>query len=187
MLSSNLAVSSSNETSFNAFSLTEFFEINNVFKLNLLHSSAQICPNSPEPTITMSKLSLLFTKINSLFNENALKEISFDEETARLLDSIGVYSKINDLINMPTYTDLVTTDSTIVQRSPVIKAKNSFPSLMTFIPGDLEEEMLKSCIEDPNIKVLDNFIISHFESGINSYSLKNANSTIKVEAPFLIC
>ena len=52
--------------------LIEFFEINNVFKLNLLHSSAQICPNSPEPTITMSKLSLLFTKINSLFNENCL-------------------------------------------------------------------------------------------------------------------
>ena len=128
---------------------------------------------------------LLISK-NSI-NENALKEISFDDETARLLDSIGAYSKINDLINMPTYTDLVTTDSTIVQRSPVIKAKNSFPSLMTFIPGDLEKEMLKSCSEDPNIKVLDNFIISHFESGTNSYSLKNANSTIKVEAPFLIC
>ena len=58
---------------------------------------------------------------------------------------------------------------------------------MTFIPVDLDEEMLKSCSEDPNIKVLDNFIISHFESGTNYYSLKNANSTIKVEAPFLIC
>ena len=58
---------------------------------------------------------------------------------------------------------------------------------MTFIPVHLEEEMLKSCSEDPNIKVLDNFIISHFESGTNSYFLKNANSTIKVEAPFLIC
>ena len=33
----------------------------------------------------------------------------------------------------------------------------------------------------------ENFIISHFESGTNSYSLKNDNSTIKVEAPFLIC
>ncbi len=128
---------------------------------------------------------LLISK-NSI-NENALKEISFDDETARLLDSIGAYSKINGLINMPTYTDLMTTDSTIVQRSPVIKAKNSFPSLMTFTPGDIEEEMLKSCSEDPNIKVLDDFIISHFESGTNSYSLKNATSTIKVEAPFLIC
>ena len=128
---------------------------------------------------------LLISK-NSI-NENAIKEISFDDETARLLESIGVYAKIKDVINIPTYTDLVTTESTIVQRSPVIKAKNSFPSLMTFIPDDLEEKMLKSCSEDPNIKVLDNFIISHFENSTNSYSLKNANSTIKVEAPYLIC
>ena len=54
MLSNNLAVSSSNETSFIAFSLMEFFETNNVFKLNLPHSNAQIWPNRPEPTITMS-------------------------------------------------------------------------------------------------------------------------------------
>ena len=59
---------------------------------------------------------LLISK-NSI-NENALKEISFDEETARLLDSIGVYSKINDLINMPTYTDLVRTCLLYTSPSP---------------------------------------------------------------------
>ena len=40
-------------------------------------------------------------------NENAINESSFDDETARLLERIGVYSKINDLINTPSFTDLV--------------------------------------------------------------------------------
>ena len=73
---------------------------------------------------------LLISK-NSI-NENALKEISFDDETARLLDSIGAYSKINDLINMPTYTDLMTTDSTIcllyTSPSPRDRQKSRMPS-----------------------------------------------------------
>ena len=59
--------------------------------------------------------------------------------------------------------------------------------LIKFCYKAVEEKMLKSCSDDPNIKVLDDFIIYHFESGTNSYSLKNANNTIKVEAPFLIC
>ena len=37
----------------------------------------------------------------NFINENTLNEVSFDDETARLLDSIGVYSMINDLINTP--------------------------------------------------------------------------------------
>ncbi len=121
------------------------------------------------------------------FNENTIKEVSFDDETARLLDSIQVYSKIKDVINTPKYTDLVTIESNIVQRSPVIKANNNFPSLITFIPNDLDEKMLESCSENSNINVIDNFIISDFDSDTNSYSLKNGNSIIKVEAPFLIC
>ena len=130
-------------------------------------------------------LKTLLVSKNSI-NENTVKEVSFDDETARLLDTIQAYSKIKDVINTPTYTDLVTTGSNIVQRSPVIKAKNNFPSLITFKPNDLEEKMIKSCSEDTNIKVIDNFSISHFESGTNCYSLKKGNSTIRVETPFLI-
>ncbi len=142
----------------------------------------QIC------ALLCGKLNLKTLLISKNFiNENTIKEVSFDDETARLLESIGVYSKIKDVINTPTYTDLVTTGSKIVQRSPVIKTKNSFPSLLTFIPGDLEDKMLKICSEASNIKVIDNFIISHIESDTNSCYLKNGNSTIKVEAPFLIC
>ncbi len=122
----------------------------------------------------------------NFINENALNEASFDDETARLLDSIGVYSKINDLINTPSFTDLVTINSKIVQRSPVIKAKNSFPSLITFTPGDLEKKILLSCNDDPYIDIVENFYISHFESNTNSYFLKNDNRTIKVEASYLI-
>ena len=122
----------------------------------------------------------------NLINENTLNEVSFDDETARILDSIGIYSMINDLINKPSFTDLVTTNSKIVQRSPVINAKNSFPSLITFTPGDLEKKMLLSCNDDPNIDILDNFSITHFESNTNTYSLKKDNRTIKVEASYLV-
>ena len=102
----------------------------------------QIC------ALLCGKLNLKTLLISKNFiNENTIKEVSFDDETARLLESIGVYSKIKDVINTPTYTDLVTTGSKIVQRSPVIKTKNSFPSLLTFIPGDLEDKMLKICSE----------------------------------------
>ena len=128
---------------------------------------------------------LLITK--NTINGNTLKDVSFDDETARLLDRIGAYSKINDLVNTPTFTDLVTKSDIIVQRSPVVKTKNSFSSLTTFIPSDLEDKMLKSCSEDSNIEVLDDFSISHFDSDSNSYTLKNGNNTIKVEASFLIC
>ena len=57
---------------------------------------------------------LLITK--NTINGNTLKDVSFDDETARLLDRIGAYSKINDLVNTPTFTDLVTKGDTIVQR-----------------------------------------------------------------------
>ena len=116
------------------------------------------------------KLKTLLLSQN-LMNENVLSEASFDDETARILDSIGVYSKINDLVNTPSFADLVTTNSKIVQRSPVIKAKNGFPSLITFTPGNLEKKMLQACNDDPNIDNLDNFCISHFESSTNTYSL----------------
>ena len=138
---------------------------------------ALLCAKYNLKTLLLSQYSI---------NENTLNEASFDDETARILDSIGVYSMINDLINKPSFTDLVTTNSKIVQRSPVIKAKNSFPSLITFAPGDLEKKMLLSCNDDPNIDILDNFSISHFDSNTNTYFLKKDSRTIKVEASYLV-
>jgi len=42
---------------------------------------------------------LLISK--NTISKNILRDVSFDDETARVLDSIGVYSKINNLVNTP--------------------------------------------------------------------------------------
>ena len=63
--------------------------------------------------------------------EFSSKDISFDDESLRLLENIGLYDALKVFLNKPDFTDIVLTNGKVIQRNPVLHTDNDFPSICT--------------------------------------------------------
>ena len=71
------------------------------------------------------------------FSSNA---ISFDDESLRLLEGIGLYDALKVFLNKPDFTDIVLSNGKVIQRSPVLNTENDFPSICTFFQPEIEKK-----------------------------------------------
>ena len=85
--------------------------------------------------------------------EFSTKAVSFDDESLRLLESIGLYDPLKVLLNKPDFTDIVLTNGRVIQRNPVLNTDNGFPSICTFFQPEIEKIVRKECIADENIEM----------------------------------
>ena len=98
------------------------------------------------------------SRLDSEFSSNA---ISFDDESLRLLESIGLYDALKVFLNKPDFTDIVLTNGRVIQRNPVLNTDNGFPSICTFFQPEIEKIIRKECKADKNIDLLfDNELIN---------------------------
>ena len=113
---------------------------------------AKVCSQYNLKTLVIESVS----EVN--FSSNA---ISFDDESLRLLDSLGLYDVLRDFINKPDFTDIVLSNGKVIQRNPVLNTNNGFPSICTFYQPEIEKILRKICKTDKNVDLLfDNELIN---------------------------
>ncbi len=91
-------------------------------------------------------------------------EISYDDESMRLLDNLELYCKIKHLTNRPEFTDIVLSNGRVIQRNPVLITNNGFPSISTFYQPDLEKVIREDCMHDENIDICYGNELLNFDS-----------------------
>ena len=119
------------------------------------------------------------------FCSNAL---SFDDESLRLLESIGLYDSLKVFLNKPDFTDIVLTNGRVIQRSPVLNTDNGFPSVCTFFQPDIDKTIREICKADKNIDLLYDNELINFYLNENKVGLdtKSNNKLNYFEAIYLI-
>ncbi len=119
------------------------------------------------------------------FSSNA---ISFDDESLRLLESIGLYDSLKELLNKPDFIDIVLTNGRVIQRNPVLNTDNGFPSICTFFQPEIEKIIRKECKADDNIDLLFDNELINFNTNDNKVRLdiKSGNKLNHFEALYLI-
>lgn len=120
--------------------------------------------------------------------EFSSNNISFDDESLRLLESIGLYDPLKVLLNKPDFTDIVLTNGRVIQRNPVLNTDNGFPSICTFFQPEIEKIVRKECIADENIDLLFDNELINFNTNDNKVELdtKSGNKLNHFEALYLI-
>ena len=71
--------------------------------------------------------------------EFSSKAVSFDDESLRLLENVGLYDALKVFLNKPDFTDIVLTNGKVIQRNPVLLTDNDFPSICTFFQPEIEK------------------------------------------------
>jgi 2-polyprenyl-6-methoxyphenol hydroxylase-like FAD-dependent oxidoreductase len=119
------------------------------------------------------------------FTSNA---ISFDDESLRLLEGIGLYNAVKVFLNKPDFTDIVLTNGRVIQRNPVLNTDNGFPSICTFFQPEIEKIIREICMADKNIDLLFDNEPINFITNDNKVRLdtKSGNKLNHFEALYLL-
>ena len=125
------------------------------------------------------------SRLDAEFSSNA---ISFDDESLRLLEGIGLYDSLKVLLNKPDFTDIILTNGRVIQRNPVLNTDNGFPSICTFFQPEIEKIIREICKADKNIDLLFDNELINFNTNNNKVDLdtKNGNKLNHFEALYLI-
>ena len=120
--------------------------------------------------------------------EFSSKAVSFDDESLRLLENVGLYDALKVFLNKPDFTDIVLTNGRVIQRNPVLNTDNDFPSICTFFQPEIERVIREICKADENIDLLFDNELINFNSNDNKVVLdtKNGNKLNHFEALYLI-
>ena len=131
------------------------------------------------------KTLVIESRSDAEFSSNA---ISFDDESLRLLEGIGLYDSLKVLLNKPDFTDIILTNGRVIQRNPVLNTANGFPSICTFFQPEIERVIREICKADENIDLLFDNELINFNSNDNKVVLdtKNGNKLNHFEALYLI-
>ena len=123
-----------------------------------------------------------------LDNEYSSNAVSFDDESLRLLESIGLYDALKVFLNKPDFTDIVLTNGKVIQRNPVLNTDNDFPSVCTFFQPEIEKKIREICKKDKNIDLLFDNELINFSFNNNKVGLdtKGGNKLKYFEAHYLI-
>ena len=119
------------------------------------------------------------------FSSNA---VSFDDESLRLFEGIGLYDPLKVFLNRPEYTDIVLSNGKVIQRNPVFNTDNGLPSICTFFQPEIEKIIIETCKADENIDLLFDNELINFESNDLKVRLdtKSGNKLNHLEASYLI-
>ena len=63
--------------------------------------------------------------------EFSSKAVSFDDESLRLLENVGLYDSLKEFLNKPDFTDIVLTNGKVIQRNPVLPVSYTHLTLPT--------------------------------------------------------
>jgi len=131
------------------------------------------------------KTLVIESRSDAEFSSNA---ISFDDESLRLLEGIGLYDSLKVLLNKPDFTDIILTNGRVIQRNPVLNTDNGFPSICTFFQPEIERVTREICKADENIDLLFDNELINFNSNDNKVLLdtKNGYKLNHFEALYLI-
>ena len=81
------------------------------------------------------------------------RAISIDDETQRLINSLGLWKDFKDSIIVPDYADLIFPNGKVVLRGPVAVTSNGFPFVSTFFQPELENLLRKNLDSSQNINI----------------------------------
>ncbi len=125
------------------------------------------------------------SKLDTEFSSNA---VSFDDESLRLLENVGLYDALKEFLNKPDFTDIVLTNGKVIQRNPVLYTDNGFPSVCTFFQPEIEKIIREKCKADENIDLLFDNELINFSLNDNKVGLdtKSGNKLKHFEALYLI-
>ncbi len=131
------------------------------------------------------KTLVIESRSDTEFSSNA---VSFDDESLRLLECIGLYDALKAYLNKPDFTDIILTNGKVIQRNPVLNTDNDFPSICTFFPPEIEKTIREICKADENIDLLfDNELINfNFNENKVGLDTKSNNKLKYFEAHYLI-
>ena len=117
-----------------------------------------------------------------------IRDRSFDDESLRLLEGIGLYDYLKVLLNKPDFTDIVLTNGRVIQRNPVLNTDNGFPSICTFFQPEIEKIIREICMADKNIDLLFDNELVNLSLNDNKVRLdtKSSNKLNHFESHYLI-
>ena len=120
--------------------------------------------------------------------EFSSKAVSFDDESLRLLENVGLYDALKVFLNKPDFTDIVLTNGKVIQRNPVLHTDNDFPSVCTFFQPEIEKIIREKCKADENIDLLFDNELINFSLNDNKVGLdtKSINKLKHFEALYQI-
>ena len=140
---------------------------------------AKVCSHYSLKTLVIESRS------DAEFSSNA---ISFDDESLRLLQSVGLYNVLKVFLNKPDFTDIILSNGKVIQRNPVFNTDNDFPSICTFFQPDIEKTIREICKEDENIDLLFDNELINFKSDDRNVTIdtKSINKLNHFEVHYLI-
>ena len=159
--------------------------LNKVYDIAIIGSGSlsQVC------TVLSQHYDLETVLISNDENESKnYDSLMLDDETMRLLNSIGILEDIGKDIFSPYFTDLILPDGKVIQRNLVPKTNNGYNQI-NFVNQDILRKLLiLKIIKSSKSYIIEKCELINFDSNNNIYelNLRLDNKLIQLKAHYLI-